>query len=383
MRDNIVFRLVSRSVINLFLAIILGLISTALLFMVAFFLSGTFSSMYFIRGIGSAFLDIFGGADTGAMVIIGVASLFYYIVLQWGMLKYIGNINQNVKQIAEGKLSMNHQLPVRERSPFGSTAVYVNQLLIRLQTALDEERRAEQAKNELITNVSHDLRTPLTSVVGYLGLIDQDRYRDEVELRHYVSIAYDKSQRLNDLINDLFEYTRMRHDNISLKLEELNLTELLKQLLVQYRLAFQEAGMEGYLHGADAPAIVKADTTKLLRVFENLITNGIAYGKDGGRIDVYLVVLEREVRVDVVNYGEPISASDLPHVFERFYRGDKSRTQWSGGSGLGLAISKSIVEKHGGVIEAFSDSRQTSFRVSLPKAPSPVKGLRPGTEVSR
>ncbi|MHA7964039.1 sensor histidine kinase [Paenibacillus sp. CAU 1782] len=367
MRDNIVFRLVSRSVVNLFLAIILGLISTALLFMVAFFLSGTFNSMSFIRDVGGAFLNMFGGVNSGSVIIISVFSLLYFTMLQWALLGYIGKINQNVQQIAEGKLGMNHQIPVKERSPFGSTAVYVNQLLVRLQTALEEERRAEQAKNELITNVSHDLRTPLTSVVGYLGLIDQDRYRDEVELRHYISIAYDKSQRLNDLINDLFEYTRMRHDNISLKLEALNLTELLKQLLVQYRLALQEAGMEGFLHGSDTQAVAKADTTKLLRVFENLISNGIAYGKDGGRIDVYLTVLDKEVRVDVVNYGEPISASDLPHVFERFYRGDKSRTQWSGGSGLGLAISKSIVEKHGGTIEAFSDSRQTSFRVSLPR----------------
>lgn len=366
MKDNLVFRLVSRSVVNLILAALLALISTALLFVVAMFLSSNFSSLYFIRSAGATYLGFFGGEFGTILIGLGFG-LLYFVMLQWMLFGYMGKVNDTVRLIADGQLSMSHQIPLKQRSPFGSTASHVNRLFIRLQAALEEERRAEQAKNELITNVSHDLRTPLTSVVGYLGLIDQDRYRDEVELRHYVSIAYDKSQRLNDLINDLFEYTRMRHDTISLNFTDLNLSELLRQLLEQYHMQLQEAGVVGRLHGAESATIVKADTTKLLRVFENLISNAMSYGKEGGKIDIHVRTGEKEIAVDVVNYGEPISASDLPHVFERFYRGDKSRTQWSGGSGLGLAISKSIVEKHGGRIDVASDATQTVFRVILPR----------------
>ncbi|REK77814.1 GHKL domain-containing protein [Paenibacillus paeoniae] len=277
-----------------------------------------------------------------------------------------GKINDTVRQIADGQLQINHQIVVRQSNVFSILARNVNRLSERLQYALEEERRAEQAKNELITNVSHDLRTPLTSVVGYLGLIEQDRYRDEVELRHYIAIAYEKSQHLHELIDDLFEYTRMRHDTIALKLEPINLVEMLGQLLVQYHMPLEEVGIVSQLHSDEKQITVRADAGKLARVFENLIANAMSYGREGKRIDVWVTLMEGKVSVAIVNYGEPISAIDLPHIFDRFYRADKSRTRWSGGSGLGLAICKSIIEKHGGTIDADSNSERTVFRVILP-----------------
>lgn len=360
------FRLVARSFLNMIYSGILSLVTMALLFAVAQFLSSNFSSLYFIRVIGGGLLNALPNG-LGVVFMWAALFIFYYLLLMWMLFSYFGKVNDTVRRMADGELTMNYQIGVRERHPFGPAARNVNHLSRRLQLALEEERLAEQTKNELITNVSHDLRTPLTSVVGYLGLIDQDRYRDEVELRHYVSIAYDKSQRLNELINDLFEYTRMRNDTAALRLEPINLSELLGQLLMQYHMQLQEAGMESELLGAESAVMVRADTAKLVRVFENLISNAMVYGQDGGRIDVSVVPREREVQVEVVNYGEPIPVYDLPHVFDRFYRGDKSRTQWSGGSGLGLAISKSIVEKHGGAISAHSDAKRTAFRVVLPR----------------
>ncbi|MDQ6418557.1 ATP-binding protein [Paenibacillus sp. LHD-117] len=364
MKDNIAARLVWRSLLNLIASSVLALVCLSLLFAVAFFMTNNFPSLYFIRSVGGAFLNNTG--TVGMVFLWGVLFLGWYLLLQWVMFTSIGKVNDAIGRIADGQLDLNYQIPVRS-GVIGILAGNVNRLSNRLQQALDEERRAEQTKNELITNVSHDLRTPLTSVVGYLGLIDQDGYRDEVELRQYVSIAYEKSQRLHDLINDLFEYTRMRHDTIALRLAPINLVEMLGQLLVQYHMPLQEAGMESGLASAETTVMIQADAAKLVRVFENLISNAMLYGKEGKRVDIAIHSRERDVVAEVVNYGEPIPAVDLPYLFDRFYRVDKSRTQWSGGSGLGLAISKSIIEKHGGTIDVVSNAEYTAFRVTLPK----------------
>jgi signal transduction histidine kinase len=352
-----------RSLLNLIISGVLALISLSLLFAVAFFLTSRFPELGFIRAVGGAFLD--GTGTIGLVFMWGVLFLGCFTLLQWLLFSPLGKVNDAISGIADGKLELHHQIPVQS-GVFGILAGNVNRLSQRLQLALDEERRAEQTKNELITNVSHDLRTPLTSVVGYLGLIEQDGYRDEVELRHYVSIAYDKSRRLHELIDDLFEYTRMRHDTIELKTAPINIVELLGQLLVQYHVPLGEAGMESGLSSSENVIMVQADTSKLVRVFENLISNAMLYGKDGKRVDVAISAGQNAVDVEVINYGEQIPASDLPYLFDRFYRVDKSRTQWSGGSGLGLAISKSIVEKHGGTIDVASNAKYTSFRVTLP-----------------
>lgn len=292
--------------------------------------------------------------------------VLFLVLLQWRRFRYFGEVSEAVMHISEG--NFDYKIPVRQRNEYGDLATFTNRLVAQLKTSMDEERRAEQTKNELVTNVSHDLRTPLTSIIGYLGLIEQDRYRDEVELRHYVQIAYDKSQRLNVLINDLFEYTRMRNSSSQLRLVTFNLVEMLKQLLEQYRLTLEEAGMSGRLHARDSRLEVTGDPNKLVRVFENLLSNSVHYGKQGKKVELYLFKEGSHSIVEVSNYGEPIPEVDLPYLFDRFYRVDKSRTEHAGGSGLGLAIAKSIVEKHGGEISVSSDTCLTTFRVKLPAA---------------
>ncbi len=364
MKDKTVSRLVLRSFGTLILSGALGLVSLAVLYMVMM----TIREMRYLSifyEIGYGVYNAFNGLSL--IFVWFMLFLLYYGLLQWLHYRTFGRVNDTVRRMADGQLEFHYRIPIRGKSAYAVLGSHVNRLSERLQSALEEERRAEQTKNELITNVSHDLRTPLTSVIGYLGLIEQDRYRDEVELRHYTQIAYEKSLRLNVLINDLFEYTRMRNDTVDLKPSVFNLVEMLGQLLVQYDVMLREAGMEGKLHREEPTVMLHADADKMVRVFENLISNAMTYGKEGKRIDIYIRRLDaRTALAEVVNYGEPIPAIDLPHIFDRFYRVDKARSQWSGGSGLGLAISKSIVEKHGGTIEATSDSRRTSFRVRLP-----------------
>lgn len=243
----------------------------------------------------------------------------------------------------------------------------VQQLMQRLTETMQEERKIEQTKNELITNVSHDLRTPLTSILGYLRYIEQDKYKDEVALRHYTGIAYEKSLQLEQLLNELFEYTRMQDSKFHLEMEAINLSEMLGQLIVQNEARFKESGMTYRDAILAEDVIVLADGEKIARVLDNLISNALHYGKQGKYVDVMLEDIQEKALIHITDYGEPIPTLDLPHIFDRFYRAEKSRARHTGGSGLGLAICKSIIEHHHGKISVESSQEKTCFTVELNK----------------
>ncbi|WP_454055105.1 sensor histidine kinase [Clostridium sp. Marseille-Q7071] len=277
--------------------------------------------------------------------------------------KHFIQIINAIDLVAKG--GFDEKLTIESRNTLGKTAKNMNIIIERLNNSVDE-RIAEQSKNELITNVSHDLRTPLTSIIGYLGVIEEDRYRDEVQLRYYVNIAYEKSKRLNLLINDLFELTRMGNGGVKISKNPINIVELLNQLIIQFRFQLESANMEERLFFSEDRLIVLGDGDKLVRAFENLISNGITYGKHSKYIDIVTNKEDNTAVIKVINYGDPIPVLDLPHIFERFYRVEKSRSEETGGSGLGLAITKNIVQLHNGEITAYSDEEKTTFEVKLP-----------------
>lgn len=277
--------------------------------------------------------------------------------------KHFIQITNTIDLVAKEK--SNEKLTIEAKNTLGETAKNMNIIIERLNNSVDE-RIAEKSKNELITNVSHDLRTPLTSIIGYLGVIEEDRYRDEVQLRYYVNIAYEKSKGLNLLINDLFELTRMGNGGVKISKDPINIVELLNQLIVQFRFQLENANMEERLFFSEDRLIVLGDGDKLVRAFENLISNGITYGKHSKYIDVVTSKEDNTAVIKVINYGDPIPILDLPHIFERFYRVEKSRSEETGGSGLGLAITKNIIQLHSGKIVAYSDEEKTIFEVSLP-----------------
>lgn len=277
--------------------------------------------------------------------------------------RYLDEMIQGLRLIAEGKLD--HSIPVKENHKLGDVADSINLMAQQLKRLMQEERQAEQSKNDLITGVSHDLRTPLTSILGFLEVIKQDHYRDEVEMMHYVDIAYSKAEHLKQLIDDLFEYTRM-NNGMPLASEPLALDDFLQQLMEEYVPIMQKAGITGRLIIEQHRVRICADGSLLVRAFANIIHNAMQYGKDGKYIDVTLRLDNDHAVVTVANYGNPIPASDLPFIFDRFYRIDKSRSLETGGTGLGLAISRSIVELHQGTIQAESDMHRTAFKLSFP-----------------
>lgn len=234
--------------------------------------------------------------------------------------------------------------------------------------ALNNERAArdaEQRKNDLVTYLAHDLKTPITSVIGYLTLLHDEQQISEEMRQRYLSIALDKSERLDDLINEFFEITRFNLSHISLEKKQINLSLMLDQLLYEFQPMLKNKNLECQLSVPEG-IMMRCDPDKLQRVFDNLLRNAVNYSFENSSVRITAKTGINNVLLTFENDGDTISEEKLNRIFEQFYRLDTSRSSGSGGAGLGLAISKEIVELHGGTIRAFSENDIIRFDVSLP-----------------
>ena len=223
----------------------------------------------------------------------------------------------------------------------------------------------EEKKDELIVYLAHDIKTPLTSMIGYLSILDEIDDMPKKKQKNYISIALDKSYRLEDLINELFDVARFNSEKIVLEKEELNLNLMLEQIIDDFYPTLRELNKSIKLNYNESISI-NGDPDKLSRVFNNLIKNAISYSKEESEIVINLKKDNNNAIVEVINKGKQISKEKLSKIFEKFYRLDSARTSRTGGSGLGLAIAKDIVELHNGTIIAESNEEETTFRVTLP-----------------
>lgn len=234
--------------------------------------------------------------------------------------------------------------------------------------AIKNERLArenEQKKDELIVYLAHDIKTPLTSMIGYLSVLSEIKDMPQEQRNRYIGIALDKSYRLEYLINELFDVARFNSEKIVLEKEEINLNLMLEQIADDFYPTLKEMNKK-INFTSDEKTILYADPDKLSRVFNNLIKNAVNYSKENTDIDISILNKENQATVKITNKGKQIPKEKLDKIFEKFYRLDSSRTSKTGGSGLGLAIAKEIVELHGGRIYAESDMKETTFSVILP-----------------
>lgn len=234
--------------------------------------------------------------------------------------------------------------------------------------AIKNERLArenEQKKDELIVYLAHDIKTPLTSMIGYLSLLSEIKDMPQEQRNRYIDIALDKSYRLEYLINELFDVARFNSEKIVLEKEEINLNLMLEQIADDFYPTLKKMNKK-INFTSDEKTILYADPDKLSRVFNNLIKNAVNYSKENTDIDISILNKENQATVKIKNKGKQIPKEKLDKIFEKFYRLDSSRTSKTGGSGLGLAIAKEIVELHGGRIYAESDMKETTFSVILP-----------------
>lgn len=226
-------------------------------------------------------------------------------------------------------------------------------------------REAEQRKNDLIVYLAHDLKTPLTSVIGYLTLLrDEPQISPEIRAR-YTGIALEKAERLEDLINEFFDITRFNLSRLELERQSVDLTRMLEQVASEFRPIFAESGLSCSL---DLPPKLRysCDPDKLARVFDNLLRNASYYSLPDSMVEIAGRIEAGKIVLTFSNAGKNIPQEKLDRIFEQFFRLDSSRATRTGGAGLGLAIAKEIVELHGGTIRADSTEDWITFTICLP-----------------
>ncbi len=292
-------------------------------------------------------------------------------------LKYIDVLSGTIQRVTAGDYEV--EAPIKYDDELGLLAANINALAKTLsdkekeseilkeneRMAYDAERNAEKQKNDLITNVAHDLRTPLTTIVGYLELIKNNQQLTKEEIQKYSSVAYEKSKRLQSMMDDLFEFTCLDQANVKVHMTTINISELVLQIVDEFYPTFQEYHIIPEVKTSQNNLFIKGDGQLIARVFDNLLSNAVKYGKDGKKIKIEVLNDDETVTIKIMNYGNPIDSADLPYIFDKFYRSDASRSSSTGGTGLGLAIAKNIIQIHNGEILATSHQDKTTFIVIL------------------
>ena len=297
------------------------------------------------------------------VVLAGWVSISYF---------FIARPVQQMEELAAaaGHLAAPGEEPIRLSSGLGDVEVQLNDAR---ETALRNARaakEAEQRKNDLVVYLAHDLKTPLTSVIGYLTLLrDEPQLSPELRAR-YTGIALDKAERLEDLINEFFDITRFNLTHLELEKQPTDLTRMLEQIASEFQPALAEKWLRCQLE-LPLRLMCSCDPDKLARVFDNLLRNACHYSFQDSVISIRGRRQDDWVVLTFSNAGRTIPPEKLERIFEQFFRLDSSRATASGGAGLGLAIAKEIVELHGGTIQAESADNQVVFTVRLPAGELP------------
>lgn len=287
-------------------------------------------------------------------------SIFFYVSLG-KMVQYFRQVEDGIDNIASDKDESIEM--ITELKPIESKLVEIKSTLKKREK---EAQEAEKKKNDLVVFLAHDLKTPLTSVVAYLTMLDSYKDMPQEEREKYTHIALEKSMRLGELINEFFEITKFGLQDIVLEPVELNLSMMLEQVADEIYGVLQEKNLSCEIE-AQENLMVKGDPDKLARVFDNILRNAVSYCYANTTIRIEAKRVQGGCQITFSNKGKTIAPEKLEIIFEKFYRLDESRHTQTGGAGLGLAIAKEIVELHGGAIRAESREGETSFIVMLPE----------------
>ena len=286
-------------------------------------------------------------------------SLFFYAALS-KMVKYLNQVETGIDNIVLDSADSIHM--ITELKPIETRLNEIKQILKKQEQEVIE---GEKKKNDLIVFLAHDLKTPLTSIVAYLTMLDSYQDMPEEERQRYTHIALEKSIRLGELISEFFEITKFNLQDIVLEPVELNLSMMLEQLAGELYGVLREENLTCEVEAAE-DMVVYGDADKLARVFDNILRNAVSYCYPNTKIRIQAEMTEEGNRIVFSNRGKQIPKEQLGTIFEKFYRLDEARHSTTGGAGLGLAIAKEIVELHGGTIWAESDDKETRFIVTLP-----------------
>ena len=296
-------------------------------------------------------------AGLGAVYLLGA----FYAVLG-KVTRWMDQIGATVHQVVDETgepVSLPRELAPLERD--------LRSIQASLAAGRAQAKEAEQRRQDLVAFLAHDLKTPLTSVLGYLNLLHDDPGLTAEQRAKYTGIALDKANRLGELIGEFFDITRMELTHQDQRGALIQLSLLLEQLSDEFYPAFAEKDLT--CRAAIAPHLtVRGEADKLARVFDNVLRNAVSYSAPGGEVEIQAEEREGWAEIAVRNQGLEIPEQELTNIFQKFYRLDQARSTRTGGAGLGLAIAREIVERHGGTIRAESDGKRTSFVIRLPLA---------------
>lgn len=300
------------------------------------------------------------------IIIIATISLFiiYFLLLSKRIIQDMSYISDNITHIATG--NMTDHIEIGRQDELGEIARRVNEMQEKLYAMMEMERKALQDNKNLITSVAHDLRTPVTSIMGYLELAMDMEHHPLEERQKFAAIALQKAVRLERLIQDLFSYTRLMNGEITLHRSEIDLVQLVRQMVEEFYPIFQDHDLECTYHSNINSQMMVLDGEMIARAVQNLLSNAAKYGKDGKQITVNIEKLDQEIQISVTNFGQIIPEESLSSIFQKFYRVEQSRSTDTGGTGLGLNIAYEIIQLHGGKIEVSSSIQGTQFTIALP-----------------
>lgn len=290
--------------------------------------------------------------------------IIYFLLFIKRIVKDMTYISDRIIDIADGK--SDEKIIIERQDEIGEIAGRINEMTEQINQLITSERDALQSNKDLIACVAHDLRTPITSVKGYLDLALDTKHYDLEQRQKYVRIAQTKANRLEYLIHDLFNYTKLTSGEITLHRSKIDLVQLVEQMVEEFYPLFQEEELECTTKYNISYLEMNMDGELIARAVQNLLSNAIKYGKDGKHVYVELECLEQEVQIRITNYGLVIPEESIKHLFDKFYRVERSRNVKTGGTGLGLNIAQEIVHLHGGRIQVTSGASGTCFTIALP-----------------
>lgn len=294
-------------------------------------------------------------------ILIAISICFFFLcrIILSNFIKFFDEVNAGIDSLIQGE---SKQIELSPEIAFIEEKL--NKLKNTLENREQEAKLAEQRKNDLVMYLAHDIKTPLTSVIGYLSLLNEAPDMPVTQKAKYLNITLEKAYRLEQLIDEFFEITRYSLQIITLSKENIDLYYMLVQMTDEFYPLLTEKGKQTILHVPE-DMTVYGDPNKLARVFNNILKNAIAYSPDNSIINITSTISGNMVSIIFSNTGS-IPKDKLTSIFDKFYRLDSARSSDTGGTGLGLAIAKEIVISHGGCIYADSDGKQTSFTVNLP-----------------
>jgi len=287
--------------------------------------------------------------------------VFYLIINK--KINYIKYISEKVGEISKGNIG--YTIDVKGNDEIAELCNSINIMSLELKEKFDKERENERIKNDLIINVSHDLRTPLTSIIGYLEIIKDKKYKDEKSMEQYIKSAYNTSIKMKKLVNELFEYTKLYNADFKLRKVDVDLASLINQIAGEYIPIFEQNNLILEQKIEDTELKASIDVDQFMRVLDNFLTNALKYAYKPSKVLIEANKVENKVKITVKNKGDNISEDEIYKIFDKFYKIDKSRKDSLNGSGIGLSIAKKIMELHEGKIWAECKDSIISFSIII------------------